>query len=390
MNIVCVSPAPWDYPIWTNRQHIMERIAKRHKVIYVFQPVFFRSSIKRNVSLKETKKISMLKKINDNLWTYTPFVIPCSNRSLNLHRINVEISSVFLKKILSRLGFKNYLLWFYDPEGVTYLDYLNPKLTCYDCVDEYSTMPYYNSSKKRKERLNLLENELIKKCDLVFTTALNLYKQKKRLNPKTYLVENVGDFYHFNKVAKEQFKTPIDILEIPSPRIGFVGALDDYKVDYELLEYLAVKKPNWSIVLIGSKMSSKESRCASKNNIFYLGRKDYEKLPQYMSHLDACIIPYKINDYTKHVFPIKFFEFLSTGKPVITTALPALKKYSGTVRIASSYNEFIQAIESSLCYDSEDLKEKRLNLARNNTWEHRTEKLLSYVNEFIEVQNKNC
>jgi hypothetical protein len=389
MNIVCLSPAPWDYPIWTNRQHIMARMAKCHKVIYVFQPVFFKSSIKRNVSLKETKKISMLKKINDNLWTYTPFIIPFSNKSLFIHRINVKISSMFLKKILLLLGFDNYLLWFYDPEGVVYLDYLNPKLTCYDCVDEYSTMPYYNSSKRRKERLNRLENELIKKCDLVFTTAQNLYKQKKRLNPKTYLVENVGDFDHFNEVEREKLHTPTDISKIPSPIIGFVGALDDYKVDHDLLEYIAVKKPNWSIVLIGSKMNSKEKTDTfSKNdNIFYLGRKDYKKLPQYISHFDVCIIPYKINDYTKHVFPIKFFEFLSTGKPVITTALPALKKYSRTARIASSYNEFIQAIEESIHYDSEGLKEKRINLAKNNTWEYRTEKLLSYINEFIEAQN---
>lgn len=380
LNIVCISSVPWDFPIWTNRQHIMARLAKQHKVLYVFHPKLLRSTIKRNISISNSKLISPKIKINDNLTLYTPFIIPFTDKFSSLQRFNIRISSVLLTKTLKQLGYEEYILWFYDPEAVAYLDYLKPKLSCYDCVDEYSTMPYY-ASDKRRERLKSLETQLIKRCDLIFTTSQNLYEQKKKLNKKTFLIENVGDFDHFNRVDRELFDTLSDFPEISSPIIGFVGAMDYYKVDFNLIEFIAEKKPNWNIVLIGSKMSSKEKKhiYPTNRNIYYLGRKEYEKLPNYISKFDVCIIPYKINDYTKHVFPIKFFEFMATGKPVITTALPALMKYDESVEIAKSNEEFLTSIEKMIVHKPDKLKDKRINIAKNNTWESRKDKLLSYV-----------
>lgn len=151
LNFVCISPAPWDYPIWTNRQHIMARIAEEHKVLYVFHPLLSRSSIKRNISLNKFKLISTMKKINNNLSTFTPFIIPFANNLLGGHRFNIIISSLVLKRILKRISFDEYILWFYDPEAVEYMNYLRPKLSCYDCVDDYSTMPSYSSTKERKD-----------------------------------------------------------------------------------------------------------------------------------------------------------------------------------------------------------------------------------------------
>jgi len=380
LNIVCISPVPWDYPIWTNRQHIMYRIAKHHRVLYVFHPVLLRSSIKRNISLKNLKIFSLLKTINSNLNTYTPFIIPGRTISPIIDHLNIKLSSFFLKKIIKQLNYEKYILWFYDPEGVAYLENLRPELTCYDCVDKFSTMPDYQTPRKKK-RLTILENDLVKKCDLVFTTSENIYQEKIILNSKTFLIENVGDFDHFHKVEKEKTSIPGDFPPVTSPVIGFVGAIDNYKVDFELINYIAEKRPDWNIVLIGSRMSSKgkDINYPVGNNVFYLGGKDYKSLPNYIAQFDVCIIPYRINDYTTGVFPIKFFEFLATGKPVVSTALPSLKEYRKVVEIAETHNQFLDAVEKYLFRDSGDIKAKRLNIARQNTWESRKDKLISRV-----------
>jgi glycosyltransferase involved in cell wall biosynthesis len=384
LNIVCISPAPWDYPVWTNRQHIMSGLSQHHRVLYVFHPVFLRSSIKRNITLSKSKPVSMLNKINDNLTTFTPFILPFSDKTPGLHQMNIRLSSSYMNKFLGQLGFKEFILWFYDPEAVAYLDYLQPILSCYDCVDEYSTMPYY-SSHRRKQRLEHLEKQLIERCDIVFTTSENLYNQKKQLNPNTYLVENVGDFEHFNKVDYSKLKVPQDFPSVSSPVIGFIGAMDHYKVDFDLIEFIADMRPQWNLIMIGSRMNSKEKRASypKKSNIYYLGGKEYRNLPDYAANFDICIIPYKINEYTKNVFPIKFFEFLATGKPVVTTALPALLQYGSIVNISQTYEEFLDAIEQSLYHDSGDLKKERLQIAKKHTWESRKERLLFHIQKAL-------
>ena len=366
----------------------MKQISYMHNVLYVFHPVFLRSVIKRNIN--GLKFFTLHKKVTDSLSTFTPYIIPFSNRFLIFHKYNIIVNSFLLKYLLRRLKINDYILWIYDPEAVAYLDYLEPLLSCYDCVDDYSAMPYYNSSPKRKRRLENLEKQLIERCDLIFATSNNLYEQKRLYNSNTFLVENVGDFDHFNKVETTQFDSdPLDFPNVKSPIIGFVGAIDNYKVDFNLIEYLADKRPDWAIVLIGAKMNPDEKKInfPSNSNIFYLGIKEYEKLPNYIAKFDACIIPYRINKYTECVFPIKFFEFLATGKPIVTTALPALNEFREVANITNTYDEFISALESVLSNDTNDLKQRRINVARNNTWESRKKRLLNHVYETLEAKS---
>jgi glycosyltransferase involved in cell wall biosynthesis len=379
-NIICVSPVPWDYPIWTNRQHIISILSKKHRIIYVFHPYLVRSVIKRKI--KKNKRL-LIEKYNQNLWIYTPFIFPFSNISQGIQKINVIISCFFLKKMLKKLRFDKYVLWFYDPEGVFYLDLLSPFMSCYDCVDDYSKMPSYKSDKK-KNRLIRMENELVRRCNFVFTTSEILYRKKIKFNNNTFLVENVGDFQHFNKALKKLSKLPVELEKLPKPIIGFVGALDSYKVDYDLIKFIAGEKPEWSIVLIGDNMGSHNvANLKNYGNIILLGRKEYKLLPEYTVHFDVCIIPYVLNEYTKCVFPIKLFEFLSVGKPVVSTALPSIIKYNNIISIAKSYEQFVELIEKSLNENSEEKMNDRITLSKNNTWESRATKLLSHIQNAV-------
>ena len=382
--IICVSPAPWDYPIWTNRQHIMHVLSKNNDVYYIFHPEFLRSTIKRNIL--SPKKINHIKENKYRLKLITPYILPFAKSFLNIHKLNVKICSTLINRRLKEGNIKNYILWFYDPESVFYLKYLNPTIACYDCVDEFSAMPSYNSQKKI-DRLLKLEKLLVKKCDIVFTTSNNLYSEKKKYNSKTFLVENVGDFKHFYKTTKVK---PINLKQIPPNKknIGFIGALDSYKVDYELLEWLSIRQPDWNFILIGSKLNilEKEIHLKGSKNIFFLGIKKYKDLPYYAANFDICIIPYKINDYTKNVFPIKVFEYLATGKPVVSTNLPSIRKYKDVIFISDDYLDFENKIKIALVNNNISNKEKRLQIAYKNSWESRSEKLIKIVKEEFDLK----
>jgi glycosyltransferase involved in cell wall biosynthesis len=381
LNIVCISPAPWDYPIWTNRQHIMKRLSAYNHVVYVFHPTLFRSSVKR---ICRNGKITLIKNIDSNLCCFTPPIAPFSGRCPKIASANIQISSYFLKKALKKNDIHDYILWFYDPEAVEYLDYLNPYFTCYDCVDEFAAMPSYQDSKK-KTLLIEKERRLIQRSSIVFTTSKSLFASKKSLNPNTYLVENVGDFEHFNIQANIKPPAPSDFPKGDSPVIGFSGAVDPYKIDFELISFLAEQRPNWRIVLIGGVTDSqkKDYQFPQNKNIYYLGRKEYGELPLYLAYFDVCIIPYGINDYTQGVFPIKLFEYLATGKPVVTSSLPSLAKYSSYIRMSESKQKFLANIEDVLTRDNDKEKQARIACASENTWESRAERLINHVHANI-------
>jgi glycosyltransferase involved in cell wall biosynthesis len=97
--------------------------------------------------------------------------------------------------------------------------------------------------------------------------------------------------------------------------------------------------------------------------------------------MDVLVIPYRLNEYTKDCFPIKFFEYLATGKPVICTELPALADYGETVTLVSDRAGFVTAVDEALAGKQDDTRQARISLALDNTWEKRIEKLLNLIEE---------
>jgi len=158
-----------------------------------------------------------------------------------------------------------------------------------------------------------------------------------------------------------------------------------------LLAQVAGARPEWSFALIGPVgVAEKQSRLQPLRlpNVHLLGYRPYEMLPNYLKGMDVCIIPYAVTEHTASVFPIKFFEFLASGKPVVVTPLPSLLPFRGAARIAEGAEAFVQAIAESLERDTAEAKEVRLALARANTWDKRVDTLLSLVQDKIGTTNE--
>jgi len=259
------------------------------------------------------------------------------------------------------------------------------KLICYDCVDEHTG---FTAKTKRKNIIQLLEQRIMYKADLVFTTSKNLYERKKQYNCNTYLTPNVGDTSLFMKALLEETKVADELLKIKKPIIGFIGAIN-FKIDWELIKYIAHNHPEWSFVMIGPIYKLNVAELKSLGNIHFLGRKPINIMPNYLKGFDVCIIPYLLNKYTEHVFPLKFHEYMASGKPIVTTDLPELRCYKNVIKIAENYSSFDKSIVQVLNENNKKLIEKRLEIAKKNSWEKRIKIMIDFINKrLIEIQKE--
>jgi len=233
----------------------------------------------------------------------------------------------------------------------------------YDCLDRHDGFSTNGAAMlAQEERLTRL-------ADLVVTTSQRLWEEKKDFNHNCLLIRNAADFAHF---AAFFGQVPLSLQGLNKPVIGYFGAISEW-FDGQLIEYLAQKRPGYSFVLIGSTYGADIQNLALLPNVYFLGELPYQKLPGYLHAFDVCLIPFKVNPLTEATDPVKFYEYLCAGKPVVSVPLPELLPYraEGLVYLASTAEGFLEAIEVALAENASEKMEQRRRFARRNNWARR-------------------
>jgi len=396
--IVCLSSQDWGDRMWTNKQHIMSRLAKQHRVVHVdfgiSNPVSFAARALRHdpsqlFSPHRLWSDGILKREGaGNLYIGSSWGPPGlellpQDSALRGHFTYDEKVRI-VHEWLKREGISDPIVWVYHPGFGEAALRLPRKLLVYDCVDEYTAFPAY---KKCKEWLAAREQKLCENADLVFCTAPALYERKRVFNPEgTHYVHNVGDADHFKRALAEHTRVPSEVAALPKPVIGFVGAVSNYKLNIDWLLTLARTRPGYHLCLIGpigvSDPSTNVSALKALPNVHVLGTRDYDVLPEYMKGFDVAVIPYRLNEYTESVFPIKFFEYLATGKPVVVSRLPALAGFLDSVRVADDEDSFVAQCDQALAGRGAG-SEERVALAEANSWSKRVSDLMGLIEEAL-------
>ena len=372
MKIICISNVMWDAKMWTNSQEVMSRISQHYKVLFVEDQHSIFSPLKRPPDLK--LMFSPLRKKHENLFVYYPAPgLPFSHKIYWINYINKFIQAFFLKQIIKKLKFENAVLWVYSPKGSLLMGNLGEKLTCYDCIDEYSEYEGVN-----KQIYKRLENKILVKADLVFATSRILFEEKRKYNSNTFYTPNPADASLFLKANNRHLPIPDDIRSISTPIIGFFGELN-YKIDLKLIEYMAQSHPEWSIVLIGPIVKIDMSTLRHNKNIYILGWRQKIDLPGYLKAFRVCIIPYLLTEYTKRIAPLKFYEYFASGKPVVTVDIPECREFGNLLMVAKSNEEFVAQVERVLNEKDEEIVIKRIELAKQNTWEKKVARMLQLI-----------
>ena len=380
-DIVLLSTADWDNPFWTNKQHVALSLARRgHRVLYIdslgLRPPTVKAQDLRRILRRLWRGLRPPRRVAERVLVWSPISIPWQKYGF-IRFCNRILLATGLVVWMRLLGLRREMLWTYNPMTLRLFPFRSFPKAIYHCVDEIKAQPGMPA-----REIETAERELVRAADICFVTAEHLLEARRCLNPHTHCFGNVADFGHFVRARAVETAVPPDLAALPAPRLGFVGAVSGYKVDFALLRRLAKHYPQGSIVLIGKvgegDPHTDVSALENLPNVHLLGARDYRELPGYLKGFDVALLPCTLNDYTRGMFPMKFFEYLAAGCPVVSTNLPALRSYESVAYLTGGHDEFIAAVGRVLAGDCASLA-ARLDAAREHTYEARTASMMTLV-----------
>ena len=369
-DIVCVGFADWETDLWTNQHHLMSRLAAANRVLFVEslglrRPQLAGRDLRR--ILRRLRTGVQPPRNRDGLHVLSPLVLPLhGNRAAEA--LNARLLPALVARAARGLGFERPTLWSYVPQAELLLDVLSPSTVVYHCVDDISAHERIDTASFRAA-----EARFAARADLVLASAPELVKRMRELSDKVLAAPNVADTALFAQALQDG---PVDeaLAALPRPRLVFTGAISEIKLDIPLLLSLARARRDWAIALVGpvglGDPHTDVGALAAEPNVHLLGKRDYAQLPEVLRGADAGLIPYVRSALTNSIFPMKVYEYLAAGLPVISTPLPALAGVSA-VATATDAEGFRAALEHELSADSPERRAQRSRDAEAHSWDAR-------------------
>lgn len=370
--VVCVGFNDWDNEVWTNQHHLMYRLAATGSpVLFIESLGLRRPSIGSGRDLgrivRRLRRGLSKPRLQDGVTVLSPLVLPLHSNKF-VRGLNAAILRTRVGAVAKRLGFRRPVLWGYVPQAEVLLDTLDPELVVYHCVDDIAA----------QEGIDLAsfvaaEERFARRADLVIASAPELAERMRRLSGNVLFAPNVADTGLF-ATALEAGPLDPQLASVAQPRIVFVGAIAAKKLDFALIAGIARARREWSLALVGpiglGDPETDVSPLAAEPNVHLLGLRAQADLPLVLRGAVAGLIPYRETRLTASIFPMKVYEYLAAGLPVVATGLPALKGLDD-VALVDGVDAAIRAIEEALAADSIDGRRARSEAVRSHSWEAR-------------------
>ncbi len=381
-NIICFANEWHGDP--TSKHHIMRLLSTRNRVLWINSIGLRRPGLGgrdlRRIAGKLRSFSEGAERIHDDLYIFTPVIIPF-HRSGIARKINAAVLKTSLDHYIRKLRMRDVIYWSYMPNVSYIIRRMDPRLVVYHCVDEWSKFSFIDGTIVDQE------HELCRMSDLVLASARSLYDSRKPYNEYTYYLPHGVDYHYFHNGRMSGSPPPPDIEAIGRPIAGFFGLIHEW-IDLELLEFVVARNPDMSFVFIGE-CSVDVGQVAAHPNAHFLGQKKYGELVEYARRFDIGLIPFKINELTINVNPIKMKEYLALGIPVVSVDLPEISVYSNVVRIAPDRDAFDVALKEELSGRHLASSEEIDRVARTETWETKIEEISKLVVE-AESRRAHC
>jgi len=373
--IVCVSTSNY-HPFPTRKQNIMNRL-KDAEILYIDPPVSFLAPLKDKTAkarLKAYRKPG--EKVKENITVFAaPPVIPFFNKFRFINRMNQARLARYIKKRMKEHGFHNPYLWCYSPTSCDLADHIPHKGLIYDCVDRHSAY----KGMIDPAVVDSMEKDLAQKADQVFCTAEGLYETLVTYNKNTVLIPNGAAYELFSQAAGLREREPG---AEEKPVFGFVGMLQEC-IDYDLIARLAEAYPEGEIHLIGRPLPGVDLSGLSRyENIKQLGLIPQKELPPYIRRFDVCLNLFREGKLAKDVSPLKFYEYLATGKPIVSTREPLqVSEFSDVTYICHSPEDFVVKCGEALAEDDGEKRALRMSYGKACSWDERVKHMEEILKE---------
>ena len=369
-SIIVHSHLKWDW-VWQRPQQFLSRLSKRHRVLFIEGPETIEGLSASKVTLREVDdypNVVVLQtqmpaaKFHDGEW------------------IDDERRRLVQSVLAGPLGrsFDSNVQWFYDPMAVTaFAGQMNERAIVYDCMDQLSQFRYAPPELVKRER------ELLAVADVVFAGGPKIWEEKRKHNSNSFCYGCGVDLAHFALARESNCPMPADVCDLPRPIFGYIGVVDE-RLDYDLIGRVAEANPEGSVVMVGPWTKVDPATFPQARNIHWLGNRDYSLLPAYAKAFTVCLMPFALNEATEFINPTKALEYMATGRPIVSTAVPdVVRQFSNVVSVASSPPEFVAACGRVARKPNRAAISRGLDLARNNSWESIVRKLEAHVEEAI-------
>ena len=381
---ILFSTADWHTPYWTNKQYTTRLLAKRGWSVLYVESVGLRSPsfasgrdwgrLFRRLLKGIRATLVGPEKVENNVWVLPPLMLPGKHHLHLIRAFNQGLLRLTITRFLKRNKFIKPLVWTYHPFMLDAIEGLETGQLVYHCVDDLAAVPGVEAT-----AFNLEEIRLLKKCTAVFTTAESLKEKCLPYNANTHFHSNVVDAEHFGK-ALQPGPLPLDLESIPEPRLVYHGVLSDFKLDFELILQVARLHPEWQWVFIGEEREGQNSSIIAQlkqlPNVHFLGYRSYAVLPDYLRGMVIGLLPTLLNDYTRSMFPMKYYEYLAAGLPIVSTPLEFTAMNQAGLLIAYDAESFEKSLIQQLQHGKLTAPQA-CELVGNNTWDARLDNMLA-------------
>ncbi|MDI9493902.1 MAG: glycosyltransferase [Bacillota bacterium] len=388
--IVCISTSNY-YPVPTRKQNVMNRLQDA-EVIYIDPPVTMLAPLKDRSTFKRLTAFRKPgQKVKDNITVYSPPpVFPFFNKHRWINRINQKMLARYIRKRMKEQEFTEPYLWCYSPTSCDLIHLIPNRGVIYDCVDRHSAY----KGMIDPAVVDTMERDLAAVADQVFCTAAGLYETLRQYNENTELIPNGVDYELFSRAAAapgkaaakktgtwqesmtEQSVTEQEVAGSNKPVFGFVGMLQEC-IDYQCMEAVAQAFPEGRLVLVGRSLPGVDlSSLRAYPNVRFMGLVPQAELPEIIAGFDVCLNLFKEGRLSKDVSPLKFYEYLATGKPVVSTREPLqVMDYADVVYIAENREDFVVKCREALRERDPSKVKKRMEYGRACSWDRRVQQM---------------
>jgi UDP-galactopyranose mutase len=364
--IVCFSHLRWDF-VFQRPQHLLSRFA-RTRPVYVFEePIWDETITTARLDLRTCEKSGVVVAQPHLPWS----LAGCEEATLKQ----------LLDGMLKARRLRRPIAWYYTPMMLPFSRHIQTSAVVYDCMDELSQFRFAPPT------LLALEAELLRRSDVVFTGGFSIYEYKKDQHANVHAFPSSVDKAHFAQ-ARTMAETdlPADLSTIARPRLGYYGVIDE-RLDYDLIAAVADARPDWSIIMVGPLAKVTAEDLPKRANIHWLGGRSYPELPAYLAGWDVALMPFALNEATRFISPTKTPEYLSGGRPVVSTRITDVERSYGkleAVAIADTPAEFVAACEHALALGRSGPWLEAIDLAlKDLSWDSTQERMSALVDKAV-------
>jgi glycosyltransferase involved in cell wall biosynthesis len=369
--------------LWTDvprcRHHVLSRLAPSSRVLFVSPPPTQIRDVARTLQQGGFAQPG-LTEVSPEIFSFVPPPwLPYSNRPA-LNRALEGLRALYIRHLLDRLEMHQPILYVWHPAFIDIVERFDAPLVVYHCYDEYGAFRGAN-----REEIKAQEARLLRRADLVFTVSPGLRARRIDLNPNTFVVRNGVDADYFATALAPETVVAPDIASIRRPIIGCISRVVPEYFDAALLREVFRRRPEWSLVVIGPESPPQVSGgedlelLKAEPNVHFLGLRSFESLPSYLKGMDVCTIPYRVTGNTKVADPLKLYEYLAAGKPIVSVPREFADDVRPFVYTGAGADEWIAAIEKALALDSPELRATRQAAAQENSWDKRIDQISHLV-----------